>query len=680
MAVFRWLLAGGVLMVPNMASAVVWPGAAPCNATLQACINSASSGSTVEIASDATIDETLSVGMPLTLRAASGYAPKLALDRIVNVTANTNGTFAVEGITLQRGFVNVTHNGGNANFLVRRVRVLESIGGAAEISIYSPASTPLTYEIAENETTFVWNTFDGAIRAAIQVVDRGTGAGNGLIHDNRVDSGGTDSAGILVDTLDNTHTARVYANWIRGGKLYGSLYFRQGTLVGSGGGTLNAYIINNVVSPLLASGDAAGIAVDAYFGALNLQAFNNTVSGAYAGVDVYTAAGVAANGRIANNLLAGNILSLALSINGSGMFSNDHNLLFGGSVSGTSPGPGTLTSDPKLRGIPGNPWLNATSPAIDAADSAALDSLLTSAALARVDGAGLRRFKGLSNLADIGALEFGDTTVLHRVNNASPSTSSVVDNGALNNLPSRYVQVTSNWNPDGASGIYDNHPTGIFYTTGISRWIMRHEDLVAFTNDARYNLFSPADGAGQYRHVVTAANVTGDATMLDIAGLNNEPARIVLATRDSLDPNSTIYDDVHPFGAFYFAFGGPGKWFVSHLDATAMGAGGGYHIYWQEPSANAFVHTTSAGNSASNYTVLDHPLLNNHRCARFQVSQGIGGATFNAHQTGIFYFGNRWAIYNQDLAAIPTGTQFHVVVDAQQVFECSDVIFADGFQ
>jgi hypothetical protein len=179
---------------------------------------------------------------------------------------------------------------------------------------------------------------------------------------------------------------------------------------------------------------------------------------------------------------------------------------------------------------------------------------------------------------------------------------------------------------------------------------------------------------------VTAANVAGDATSLSAGGLDNHPDRILLATRDSLDPGGSTYDDPHPFGVFYFAFGGPGNWFISHFDATAMGAGGGYHVYWQEPSANAFVHTATTGNSSGDYTVLDHPLLNGHRCARFQFTPGIGGSVFNAHQTGVFYFANRWAIFNQDLGAIPTGTAFHVVIDAQQVFECSDVIFANAFE
>ena len=679
MTFHRWILASALLMLPALAQALLWPGAAPCNATLQACINSASAGATVELASNTPIDESPNFAIPLTLRAASGYAPQLLAGRVITVSINSAGTYAVEGILVQRGFVSVTHNSGNATVRLRRIRILEAIDGAAEISLYSPSNASLSYEIAENDLGFYWNTFDGGIRAAIQVLDNGTGNANGSIHDNRVNASGNESAGILVTTRDHAHVTRVFGNWIRGGNRYGSIYLRQGSLTGSGGGSLTGYVLNNIVTPFARSGDAYGIAADAYFGALNLQAFNNTVTGAYSGINVYIAAAASGNGRIANNLLAGNILSIALTEGGTGSISNDHNLLFGGSISGTTAGSGTISSDPRLRGSPGNPWLNAGSPAIDAGDSVALGNLLSTAAIAHVDAAGLRRFKGGSNAVDIGALEFGDTTFLHRVANASPNPSSVIDNPASNGLGSRYLQVTSNWNPDGATGLYDNHPVGAIYSTATSRWMLRHEDLAVFPDDARFNVFVPAAGNGQYLHAVTAANISGDATSLSAAGLDGQSNRIVLATRDSRDPGGTIYDDLHPFGVFYFALGGPGSWFVSHLDATAMAAGGGFHIYWQEPSANAFVHTATAGNSIGNVTRLDHPLLNGRRCARFQTTTGIGGSTFNAHQTGVYYTGGNWYIYNQDLATIPVGTEFHVVLDAQQIFECSDVIFADGF-
>jgi hypothetical protein len=267
------------------------------------------------------------------------------------------------------------------------------------------------------------------------------------------------------------------------------------------------------------------------------------------------------------------------------------------------------------------------------------------------------------------------------VNNAAPGGDnfSLLDAPSVNAQPARWPQITANWNPLGGSGIYDNQPVSALYDVS---WTLRTEDLADFPNGASFDVFAPGDGSGNFRQVVNAGTISGYATQLFDPGLTNACNRILLATRDSKDPSGTLYDDTHPFAVFCFGLGGPTAWYVSHSDETNMSAGGGYHVYFQEPSANAYVHTSSDGNRAGNYTVLDHPLLNGRSCARPHVTQAFGTA-FNPHQIGVFYSagtqGGRWAIYNQDLAAMPAGRAFHVVVDAQQAFECSDVIFADGF-
>lgn len=669
-----------LFLLPAFAAAATrtWPTTAPCNGgTLQACLDGAASGDIVEVATDATIDENLGFSVPLRLRAASGYLPRLAPDRSIAVNAGVDGTYAVEGFTLQRGSVNVAHYDGDVHVRIRRVRVLATpTSGSAQISLYSPAATPLDYDIGENQLSYAWDTYDGAIRAALQVLDSQSGSSTGRIHENRIDAGGQWSSGILVVSGDQTHVVRIDGNWIRGGHAYGSIDVRHGAVGASGGGSLTAYVVNNVVTPLRAPTDAFGIRAEAYFGSLALQAFNNTVTGASRGVSVEVGSGATISGRIANNLLAGNILNLAYSNGGSGSISNDHNLLYDGAISGFTPGAGTINADPLLRGAPGNPWLNAGSPAIDAADSTSLANLLVAAGLARIDGAGLRRFKGL---ADIGALEYGDATFLHRTHDASPGIYSLLAHPAVDAQPQRRPHVTSNWNPPGTLGLYWNHPVGALYDDVSSRWLLRAEDLVPFADDARFNIFAPATGEGSFAHVATAANVSGAGTQLSASGLNDQPDRVLLVTRDSLDPGNSIYDDVHPFGVFYFSFGGPGSWFIAHFDSIDMNAGGGYHVYWQPPSANAFRHIAMPGNISNNYTLLDHPLLNGHACAQVHVTQGAGGGVLNGHHVGVWYTGSRWAIYNQDLASMPIGAEFHVVVDARQVVECNDVIFAGAF-
>lgn len=65
------------LATPAWSATLTYPGAAPCNTTLQACITGAASGDVVEIATNAAIDEDLSINKSLTLRSGAGYTPTI---------------------------------------------------------------------------------------------------------------------------------------------------------------------------------------------------------------------------------------------------------------------------------------------------------------------------------------------------------------------------------------------------------------------------------------------------------------------------------------------------------------------------------------------------------------------------------------------------------------------------
>ena len=56
---------------------LTYPGAAPCNTTLQACITGAAGGDVVEIATNTPVDEDLTINKSLTLRPAAGYSPTI---------------------------------------------------------------------------------------------------------------------------------------------------------------------------------------------------------------------------------------------------------------------------------------------------------------------------------------------------------------------------------------------------------------------------------------------------------------------------------------------------------------------------------------------------------------------------------------------------------------------------
>ena len=82
----------------------------------------------------------------------------------------------------------------------------------------------------------------------------------------------------------------------------------------------------------------------------------------------------------------------------------------------------------------------------------------------------------------------------------------------------------------------------------------------------------------------------------------------------------------------------------------------------EDPGAQgaAFVHRATDGNTRGNYTILSHPRTNGDPDA-VVLAEPSGSYERNI---GVWYVPgeNKWAIFNQDLAAIPAGSAFEVVV------------------
>jgi hypothetical protein len=83
----------------------------------------------------------------------------------------------------------------------------------------------------------------------------------------------------------------------------------------------------------------------------------------------------------------------------------------------------------------------------------------------------------------------------------------------------------------------------------------------------------------------------------------------------------------------------------------------------------AFVHHATPENISENWTYLDHPLINDKPNAILYVTQnwnpgGGRSGTYNDHPIGVWYHDDRgrWAIFNQDEAAMAVGAHFNVAV------------------
>ncbi|MBK7333121.1 MAG: hypothetical protein IPI87_12540 [Betaproteobacteria bacterium] len=92
------------MAVPAWSATLTYPGAAPCDTTLQACITGAASGDVVEIATNTPIDENLAINKSLTLQPAAGYSPTIgggATFRIVSFS-NLGSSGSAETLLIER--------------------------------------------------------------------------------------------------------------------------------------------------------------------------------------------------------------------------------------------------------------------------------------------------------------------------------------------------------------------------------------------------------------------------------------------------------------------------------------------------------------------------------------------------------------------------------------------------
>lgn len=679
------LLTLPLCLLPGLAGAgvvaSVWPGAAPCNTTLQACVDATPDGSGVVIVTDTPIAESINLyNRSISLVAGAGRKPNFAPGHWISVTAapiHGNQDVTLRGLRLTNAYVNASYGGtGTARYDFSGL-VLQQESGAP---------TYLRVE-ARNGATVEARVYDNRVRAQpanlnaglIELVATG-GTLNAEAYYNQIDNTSTvatDGAGIFVDVTNaGAGRYKLHGNQVRGGFFRSGIFVSEG-LFSSTTSAFEARVYSNVVvcaEPSGSSSGGSGIGFTVNNGSINAQALNNTLTRCNFGISANNwsgggAAGAAISGLVKNNLVVGTRgLTFTPALTPS--LSNDYNLLNVGSNTATL-GANTITADARLVALTA-PRLRADSPAIDAADNAALALGLIFNTLPTNDADGLRRIKGDPDNADIGAFEYGDQHLLHVARSGNISGHiTTIDNTLLNDSPTANPVVTPHWNGSGA-GVANDAPLGIYY--GASRWrLFNEETTVAMPQGAAFNTFVPASGGGSFRHVSSAGNSSAYVTQLDNSSVNNLPERIILVTQN-WSAGGGIYNP-HPIGLDYLA--GSGRWRIVNIDlAGTMPLNAGFNVYAQQASPNAFrVSPSVSGNAIE----LDHPLLNDIACARPQVTRIYGGSAVPRNFDVYYGVGNgRWRIYSY--AALNPGDAFNVLVDPAQVADCSDRIFANGFQ
>ncbi len=171
-----------------------------------------------------------------------------------------------------------------------------------------------------------------------------------------------------------------------------------------------------------------------------------------------------------------------------------------------------------------------------------------------------------------------------------------------------------------------------------------------------------------YQHQATAETLRGNQTVLSNDVLNGRSDLLLFVTSNYGD--SGPYH-TRPIGVWFDG----SRWTIFNQDQRNMTPDARFNVVAFAPGSNAFVHTAAAGNIINNYTELDHPRLNGNPDARLLVTANWFG-TYNPHAIGVFYTGARWAIFNQDLADMPAGAAFNVLIGGDAAF-LNEVVAGD---
>jgi hypothetical protein len=375
----------GCLAGPAAAATLTYPGAAPCNTTLQACVTGASAGDTIQLATNGLIAEFVTIDRSLTIEPAPGFAPSVqGLFGSVTTTDLSLTVRDLAGLNTLRTVL--APGGGNLNLQVlNNVITGSDFNGAVEVDAGTGSTGTYGTATVLVSGNHISQTASTSCTDAVAIVGvpasfDATVVGNDFTLTNLSQCGAVDA----VVGGGATATALIDRNLVHGSNFdYGLLVRNFGANPGNPGGMLTAQVSNNLVWGQFGNtGAPAGIVVtaDGNNAGLAAQLVNNTIADNRLGVLVAVRddLGAVVTGGMFNNIVAFNSQFGVEIETGATGFANAHNLVFGNGSDFFTPGAQTLASDPLFTNRAARDYtLSAGSPAVNSGLDSALPASFT---------------------------------------------------------------------------------------------------------------------------------------------------------------------------------------------------------------------------------------------------------------------------------------------------------------
>lgn len=225
-----------------------------------------------------------------------------------------------------------------------------------------------------------------------------------------------------------------------------------------------------------------------------------------------------------------------------------------------------------------------------------------------------------------------------------------LDHPDLNGNPNAAILIAHSWNGDGAPGVYNDNVSGVHYDGSV--WWIYNEDTYDLVVGSKYNVFI-GDPDNLFIHQITHDNLIDDYSTILPEGYADE---ILFFTN-----KYNVYNN-HRFS---WDLVGERR-YLYNPEFTLIPINAQFHVY--EPMTELlYTHVTTSATIVNNYTLIDHPQLNNNPNATFLFCHfyGLNGEDTEVNinkNLGVWYNGSRWSIYTEDQSPMPVGLVFDILI------------------